>query len=385
MPSDFASAEKFVPLPSRPAPAATTGALGWLRANLLSSPLNIGLTLMVVYALWQIVPPALRWLFADAVWSGNDSAACKTTTADGEIADAPGACWLFIKARLVQILFGLYFSSNPDQLWRPMAMFALLVAGIGLLSWPAFRHKLALGAFMILVFPFIAVALVHGEWLGLPVADTDQWGGFMLTFMLAAVGIVAALPIGIVMALGRRSDLPVIRSLCVFYIELWRAAPLITILFMASNLLPLFFPSGVNFDKVVRAMIAITLFQSAYTAEAIRGGLQALPKGQFEAADALGLSYWKKNNFIILPQALKISIPGIVNTFIALFKDTTLVGIIGLFDFLGMAQAASRSPEWKGYDFEAYTFVAVIFFICCFGMSKYSQALERKLDTEHKR
>ena len=380
-----AAADKFSPLPSRPAPRSTTGATGWLRANLLSSPLNIGLTLMVVYALLQIIPPAFQWMFVDAVWSGEDSMVCKTATDNGETADAPGACWAFINARLVQILFGLYFSGNPDQLWRPLLMFAILFSGIGMLLWPAFRHKMALGAFMILIFPFVAVALVHGEWLGLPVADTDQWGGFMLTFMLAAVGIVAALPIGIVMALGRRSELPVIRSLCVFYIELWRAAPLITILFMASNLLPLFFPSGVDFDKVVRAMIAITLFQSAYTAEAIRGGLQALPKGQFEAADALGLKYWKKNNLIILPQALKISIPGIVNTFIALFKDTTLVGIIGLFDFLGMSQTASRSPEWKGYDFEAYVFVAVIFFICCFSMSKYSQALERKLDTGHKK
>ena len=385
MNSESPASEKFVPLPSRPPPAATAGAVGWLRANLLSSPLNIGLTLMVAYALLQIIPPAFQWMFVDAVWSGDDSMVCKAPTESGEVADAPGACWAFINARLVQILFGLYFSGNPDQLWRPILMFAILFVGIGLLLWPSFRHKMALGAFMILAFPVVAVALVHGAWLGLPVADTDQWGGFMLTFMLAAVGIVAALPIGIVMALGRRSDLPIIRSLCVFYIELWRAAPLITILFMASNLLPLFFPSGVDFDKVVRAMIAITLFQSAYTAEAIRGGLQALPKGQFEAADALGLKYWKKNNLIVLPQALKISIPGIVNTFIALFKDTTLVGIIGLFDFLGMAQTASRSPEWKGYDFEAYVFVAVIFFLCCFSMSKYSQALERKLDTGHKR
>ena len=376
---------KFAPLPSRPAPAATTGVVGWLRANLFSSPLNIGLTLMVAYALLQIVPPAFQWLFVDAVWSGEDSSVCKTTAADGETVDAPGACWAFINTRLVQILFGLYFSANPDQLWRPILMFAILIVGIGLLLWPSFRRKMALGVFMIVFFPLIAVALVHGAWLGLPVADTDQWGGFMLTFILAAVGIVAALPIGIVMALGRRSELPVIRSLCVFYIELWRAAPLITILFMASNLLPLFFPSGVDFDKVVRAMIAITLFQSAYTAEAIRGGLQALPKGQFEAADALGLKYWKKTSFIVLPQALKISIPGIVNTFIALFKDTALVGVIGLLDFLRMAQTASRSPEWKGYDFEAYVFVAVIFFLCCFSMSKYSQALERKLDTGHKK
>jgi len=189
----------------------------------------------------------------------------------------------------------------------------------------------------------------------------------------------------VVMALGRRSDLPIIRSVCIFYIELWRAAPLITILFMASNLLPLFFPEGVDFDKVARAMIAITLFQSAYTAEAIRGGLAAIPRGQGEAAAALGMGYWKQTGFIILPQALKISIPGIINTFIALFKDTTLVGIIGLLDFLNSGQQASRSPEWKGYDFEAYVYVAVLFFICCFLMSQYSQYLERRLDTGHKR
>ena len=378
----------FVPIMPRPAPASSAGAIGWMRAHLFSSPIDTLLTLGCIWILWQVLTPAMQWIFLDATWHGDSSASCKTEIVgeDGNqyLVDAPGACWTFVRVRFVQIIFGLYFAAHPEQLWRPILMFALFAALMMPLFLPQFRHKLWLGLFLIFIFPFIAFALVHGEWLGLPVADTDEWGGFMLTFILASVGIVAALPIGIVMALGRRSQMPVIHSLCVFYIELWRAAPLITILFMASNLLPLFAPEGVNFDKVVRALIAITMFYSAYVAEAIRGGLQAIPGGQSEGADALGFRYWGKTTFIILPQALKISIPGIVNTFISLFKDTTLVGIIGLHDFLGSAQVAARSSEWKGYDFEGYVFVAIIFFICCFAMSKYSQHLEAKLHTGHK-
>lgn len=381
---------EFVPLPAREPPASSVGIVGWMRTRLFSSWFNGILTVLLLYSLLQLLPPVLQWLFVDATWGGSASDDCKVdrvSEADGQTyrVDAQGACWTFIRVRIIQILFGLYFASHTEEVWRPILMFVLFGALMVPLFTPAFRWKMQLSAFILLVFPFIAVALVHGEWLGLPVSDTSEWGGFLLTFFLAAGGIVIALPIGIVMALGRRSDLPIIRSLCIFYIELFRAAPLITILFMASNLLPLFFPSGVDFDKVVRALIAITMFQSAYTAEAIRGGLQAIPKGQGEAADALGMGYWRKTGFIILPQAMKISIPGIVNTFIELFKDTTLVGIIGLHDFLSSAQVASRSPEWKGYDFEGYVFVAMIFFMCCFAMSKYSQHLEDKLDTGHKK
>ena len=384
-----APARQFVPIAPRPAPVTSTGFIGWLRLRLFSSWINTLITLAAVYLLWSILTPVIQWAFLDATISGDNSDVCKVdiTGDDGNPyrVDGPGACWTFIKVRFVQIMFGLYFGQHLDQLWRPVLMFALLIALMAPLFMARFRHKLPLGAFIIFVFPFIAFALVHGGWLGLDVARTNEWGGFLLTFILASVGIVAALPIGIVMALARRSEMTVVRNLAVFYIELWRAAPLITILFMASNLLPLFVPSGVDFDKVVRAMVAITLFQSAYTAEAIRGGLQAIGKGQYEAADAMGMGYWKKTGFIVLPQALKISIPGIVNTFIALFKDTTLVIIIGLHDFLGMGQVSSRSPEWKGYDFEAYVYVAVIFFICCFAMSRYSQHLEVKLHTGHKR
>ncbi|MGI9338904.1 MAG: amino acid ABC transporter permease [Gammaproteobacteria bacterium] len=369
-----------MPSPPRPAPASTVGLLGWMRANLFSSPLNIGITFLVLWILYNLAPPALNWLVWEATIGGGTVASCKTESG-GEVVDAPGACWTFIKVRFLQLMFGLYYSGNLDQIWRPVLMFALFIALMIPLFIPAFRRKLHLGAFIVFGFPFVAYALVHGEWLGLPVADTDQWGGFMLTFFLAAVGIVGALPLGILFALGRRSNMPVIRAFSIFYIEMWRAAPLITVLYIASVILPLFFHSGVDFDKMVRAMIGIMLFQSAYTAEAIRGGLQALDRGQFEAADALGLGYWKKSGLIVMPQALKISIPGIVNSFIELFKDTTLVLIIGLFDLLNMAETASRSPQWKGYDLEAYVFVASIFFVCCFGMSRYSQSLERKLHT----
>ena len=403
----MSGAEKFILKPSQPPPITTVGPLGWMRANLFSSPINVVLTLLSVWLFFKAIPPFVQWAFVDATLLGGDRSVCLITLDNGEIADAPGACWTFIKIRLPQILFGLYYAQNPSEMWRPILMFAMVAFLLATLFTPpgiirrvprnafttlmlpfivpSFRRKILQGAFLVIVFPFIGYGLIHGEWFGLPVAETDQWGGFMLTFILAAVGIVAAFPMGIILALGRRSNLPFIRAVCIVFIESIRGVPLITLLFMASNMLPLFFPSEVQFDKVARALVAITLFQSAYTAEAIRGGLQAVPKGQFEAADGLGLSYWKKTGFIVLPQALKISIPGIVNTFIELFKDTTLVSIIGMFDLLGISQAAARSLEWKGFDFEAYIFAAMLYFMFCFGMSQYSQSLERKLETEHKK
>ena len=371
--------------PDLPPPSATVGVLGWLRANLFSSVSSTALTLLAAWLLWKLVPPMFEWLLLDATFAGTDRSACEAP-ANGAAArptDLPGACWTFIEVRFLQIMFGLFYGAHPDQVWRPTLVFSLFAAQVALLLTPAFRFKPQLGAFTILIFPFIGYALIHGEWLGLAVAETDAWGGFMLTFILAAIGIAGALPLGIVLALGRTSDLPLVRAVCIVFIESIRGVPLITLLFMASNMLPLFFPAEVEFDKVARALVAITLFQSAYTAEAIRGGLQAIPKGQYEAADAMGLGYWKKTGLIILPQALKISIPGIVNTFIALFKDTTLVGIIGLFDLLGIAQAAARSLDWNGYDFEGYVFAALLYFMFCYGMSRYSQSLERKLETGH--
>jgi general L-amino acid transport system permease protein len=363
--------------PSRPAPIRASGPWLWAREHLFGSVVNTIVTFICLIILYLLIPPVLNWAIFDANISGTTKDICD--------ANRDGACWTFIKVRFTQIMFGLYFGSHPDEIWRPILAFIILGCLIAYLLSPRTQHKQQVGLFALFGFPLLAYAIIQGSWLGLPEAPTNEWGGFLLTFTLASTGIVAALPIGIVLALGRRSNLPIIRTLSIVYIEFWRGTPLITILFMASVMLPLFFPSEVDFNKVLRAMIGITLFQSAYTAEAIRGGLQAIPRGQYEAADALGLGYWKKTGLIILPQALKISIPGIVNTFISIFKDTSLVAIIGLLDLLNMAQTASRSIEWKGYDFEAYVFAASIFWVCTYSMSRYSQRVERKLDTSHRK
>jgi general L-amino acid transport system permease protein len=366
----------FEEKPSRPPPLRASGPWLWAREHLFGSITNTVVTLLCLVALYYLVPRVLHWALLDANFSGTTKAVCQS--------NPDGACWTFIKVRFTQIMFGLYFGSHPDQVWRPVLAFAILGVLLFWLLWPTTPQKAKVGLFTLFGFPFVAYAIIQGEWLGLPVAPTNEWGGFLLTFALASVGIVASLPLGIMLALGRRSNLPVIRALSIVYIEFWRGTPLITILFMASVMLPLFFPSEVDFNKVLRAMIGITLFEAAYAAEAVRGGLSAIPRGQYEAADSLGLGYWKKMGLIVLPQALKISIPGIVNTFISLFKDTSLVAIIGLLDLMNMAQTASRSIEWKGYDFEAYVFTALIFWMCTYSMSRYSQRVERRLDTSRR-
>ena len=349
------------------------GALRWIRANLFNSPLNAALTLLCLWVLWRTIPPVLNWAVFDATWQGNSREAC---------ADVQGACWTFIKVRFQQFIYGFY---PADERWRVTFAFAILVVGAIPLFIRGFRHKVALGAALLLVYPVIAFYLFHGGVLGLRVVETPLWGGLFLTLIIAGVGIVSSLPIGIVLALGRRSDMPVVRMLCVGFIELIRAVPLITVLFMASVMLPLFLPSGVNFDKLLRALIGVALFSSAYMAEVVRGGLQAIPNGQYEAAKALGLNYAKMIGLVVLPQALRIVIPGIVNTFIGLFKDTTLVLIIGLFDLLGIVQAALTDSAWLGFALEGYAFAAFGFWIFCFGMSRYSMRLERRLSTGHKR
>lgn len=360
----------------RPPPISQIGVIAWVRKNFFSSYTNTFLTIIGLYLLYQIIPPLFHWGIWDANVSGAERGVCD--------ANRDGACWTFIKVRFNQFLFGLYYSAHPEQIWRPLLAFLLFGGLIASLIIPRVPRKLYIGLFTLFVYPLIAFALIHGAWLGLPVAESDQWGGLMLTLILAFVGIAAAFPIGILMALGRQSKLPIIRYMSILYIELWRAAPLITILFMASVMLPLFFPADMSFDKVARAMIGIALFQSAYTAEAIRGGLQAIPKGQYEAADSLGLGYWQKTAFIILPQALKIAIPGIVNTFITLFKDTSLVSIIALLELTGIAKFAANSAQWNGKQLEAYLFIALIYWCFCFGMSRYSSGLERKLDTSNR-
>jgi general L-amino acid transport system permease protein len=363
----------FEPKQSRPPPVLETGLWYWMQQRLFGSITNTLITIVCLYLLYLLIPPIVNWVLIDANLSGTDRSVCE--------ANPDGACWTFIKVRFTQIMVGLYFASNPDQLWRPIMAFAVLGGMIGWLVLPMTRYKPQVSLFALFGFPVFAYAIIEGSWLGLPVASTNDWGGFMLNVALAYVGICASLPLGILLALGRRSQLPIIRSLSVAYIEFWRGAPLITVLFMASVMLPLFFPPEVDFNKVMRAMIGITLFEAAYLAEVVRGGLQAMPRGQYEAADALGLGYWQKTSLIILPQSLRTSIPGIVNTFIALFKDTSLVAIIGLLDLLSMAQITSRSIEWKGYDIEALIFAALIFWICTYSMSQYSRHVERQLDT----
>ena len=359
--------------PDMPPPITQVGIIGWLRANLFSSiPNSIATILGVIFLAW-LIPPIISWAFIDAYWTGETRDAC---------VDRDGACWVFIKVWFRQLMYGRY---PPEEIWRINLSYVILVGTGVLLFIPGFKWKPWVGLFLLVGFPIIAFILYVGGSFGLPHIETPLRGGLFLTLVIGGVGIVASLPIGIVLALGRRSQMPVVRSICVAFIELWRGVPLITVLFMASVMFPLFLPEGMNFDKLIRALIGVMLFSAAYMAEVVRGGLQALPKGQYEAAEALGLNYWKMMGLIILPQALKMVIPGIVNTFIGLFKDTTLVLIIGLFDLLGIAKAAVTNGNWIGLSNEAYAFVGFTFFIFCFSMARYSIWLEAKLHTGHKR
>lgn len=357
-------------LPDLPPPANTIGIIGWMRQHLFSSISNSIITLVLGYfaiiGLWGI----LDWAFINANWQGDSRDACTLT----------GACWTFIKVRFDQFMFGFY---PNNELWRPKLFYATLALFIALLAYEKTPHRGWIWLFFVNIYPFIAGFLLYGGVVGLPIVETHLWGGLLITLIIAIVGIVVSLPIGVVLALGRRSEMPIIRSICTIYIEIWRGVPLITVLFMASVMLPLFLSSELETNKLIRALIGVVLFSAAYMAEVIRGGLQAIPKGQYEAADALGLSYWKKTYLIVLPQALKITIPSIVNTFIGLFKDTSLVLIIGMFDVLGIGQAANSDPEWLGFATESYVFVAFVFWIFCFSMSRYSIYLENKLNTGH--
>ncbi len=361
-------------LPELPAPSSSKGVLHWLKTNLFSSPVNILITFLGLFLIYKIVPPAIQWAFIDATWVADTREEC--------LGEGKGACWAYISNRFGQVMYGFY---PPEEYWRPNLAGILLILLTSLLFIKQMPKKVWIGAFILLVFPFIAYFLIHGGSFGLSEVGTDKWGGLMLTLIISLVGIAAALPLGIILALGRRSTMPVVKSICVIFIEFWRGVPLITVLFMASVMLPLFLPEGSDFDKLARAMIGIILFQAAYVAEVVRGGLQAIPKGQYEASVAMGLSYWKSMNLIILPQALKLVIPGLVNTFIALFKDTTLVLIIGLFDLLAIIENVLGSDSsWLGFFTEGLVFAAFVFWIFCFSMSRYSMALERKLDTGHK-
>lgn len=367
--ADIKQAEAIMP------PRSELGAIGWIRKNLFPSWYSGLLTVALGYFIISNLIPFVEWAFLKADFVGQSANDCTSE----------GACWVFISTRLGFFIYGFY---PETEYWRVdivFALFALVVVPQFFSAVPA-KIKAALGVFGLVLLPVIAYVLLYGsDTLGLVTVETSRWGGLMLTLVLAYVGIVAAIPIGILLALGRRSHMPLVRSLCVVFIEFWRGVPLITILFMASVMLPLFLPEGVTFDRLLRALIGITLFQSAYMAEVIRGGLQAIPKGQYEAAEAMGLGYWQSMGLVILPQALKIVIPGIVNTVISLFKDTTLVLVIGLFDVLRTVQATVIDPAWRNVAIEGYIFAGLLFWIFCYGMSRYSQMLERKLHTGHKR
>ena len=356
-------------IPSKEPPLLDRGAIAWIRKNLLSSPFNILFTILAIAILYMIIPPFIKWAFIDANFAGHTKADC---TGDG-------ACWIFVKEKLNMFFFGFY---PHDQLFRPKLVISTVVALIAFAKFVPNLNKLKLALFVI--YPFFAYFVLQGGYFGLSVVETTKWGGLLLTLVIASVGITLSFPIGILLALGRQSKLPIIKSLSVFYIELIRGVPLITVLFMASVVLPLFFPEGVSFNKLARALIGITFFEAAYVAENIRSGFQAIKKGQYEAADALGLSYWQKMGLIILPQAIKVTIPNLVGTFISLFKDTSLVMIIGLFDLLAMVTVTANDRDWLGMDTEGYVFVAFVFWIFTFSMSMYSKRLEKKLDTSNK-
>ncbi|HKS61039.1 MAG TPA: amino acid ABC transporter permease [Xanthobacteraceae bacterium] len=366
---------RAAPVEAKPAPAATTGVVGWVRANLLSSPSNIALTIISILLVIWLVPPFIEFMFTHAVWTGTDREACLPTAQRPEV----GACWPFVKDRFAYFIYGSY--PIPER-WRVDVFFAMLAIGIFWLLWlEAPRRDLGALYFFVVV-PIVSYILLNGaEWLGLRRVDTSLWGGVLVTIVVSWVGIVFSLPIGILLALGRRSTMPAVKLFSVIFIEFVRGVPLITVLFMASVMLPLFVPDAYSPDKLLRALIGIAMFASAYMAEVVRAGLQAIPKGQYEGAMAVGLGYWQMMYLIILPQALKITIPNIVNTYIGLFKDTTLVVIVGIFDFLRTVEVSRIDPKWAAPTTSAtgYAFAALFYFICCYGMSRYAKSVEARL------
>jgi general L-amino acid transport system permease protein len=370
----LAEAAAFEEEPSQavvPSPARNSlKPLGWARTNLFNTRWNTFLTLLCGALVLWIVPRVLDWALLSATWSG---------TAD-QCRQGHGACWAVVELKHRMILFGTY---PFDEQWRPLLATSLfltmLVASAVRRCWRPW-----LGAAWAVCLVAMGV-LMWGGVFGLGYVENDRWGGLPITLMLAIFAIVLAFPLSVLLALGRQSQLPAIRAVCVGFIELMRGVPLVSVLFMASVMFPLFLPEGVTIDKLLRALVGLTLFTAAYLAEAIRGGLQAIPRGQYEAADAMGLGYWHKTILIILPQALRLVIPPIVNQFISCFKDTSLVTIVGLFDLLTAAKVAMTDPEWRPFFVEAYVFAGLIFWAICYSMSKYSQWLERELNTSRRR
>ncbi|GAB4271399.1 MAG: amino acid ABC transporter permease [Pararhodobacter sp.] len=423
-------------LPQREPPVSQVGAIGWMRENLFGGVLNSVLTVLSLAAILFLVYEIGPWLMR-SVWNADSLTECREI-----LLGQSGACWGVINDRWSQLLFGFYPSGSiegeHDLRWRPVVALILMFVALWPILFPSAPRK---ALWFSAVFPFIAFFLLWGGsiwnplvvaagfvigyvalrttasmgvliatgatiiapilwWLflagpvddaltsalpiGIEAVETQKFGGFMLSIIIGVTGIALSLPLGILLALGRQSSMPLLKYVSVGFIEFVRGVPLITLLFTASLLLNYFLPPGTNFDLILRVIIMVTLFAAAYMAEVIRGGLAALPRGQYEAADALGLDYWKAQRLIIMPQALKISIPGIVSTFIGLFKDTTLVVFIGLLDPIGLASAIRANSDWQGIYWELFIFIGAIFWVFCFGMSRYSMYLERRLKTDHR-
>ena len=361
------SAQTFQPIAARPAPMRVGGLLGWLRANLFGDWRTSLATVIICALLLWVLPNFINWALISAHWLPN-AQACR--------AEGVGACWGVITEKHRLIIFGRY---PFEQQWRPLVatllMLGLLVASCVRQCW---KPWLALIWLAVLAAFF---GLMYGGFAGLSKVETDRWGGLPLTIMLSTISIALAFPIALLVALGRRSHLPAIRSFCTIYVELVRGVPLISVLFMASFMFPLFMPQGMTIDVLIRVLVGITLFAAAYMAEVIRGGLQAIPNGQIEAANSLGLSYWQTQRKIVLPQALAMVVPGIMNNFISIFKDTSLVTIVSLYELTGaLGLALNSDAVWQAYKIEGYLFISMIYFAFCFAMSRYSLWVEKQVN-----
>lgn len=347
-------------------PVTQIGVIGWVTHNLFNGVFNSILTIVTLFFLWKVVPPFIRWAFIDSAWHTTGQA-CR---------QAAGACWSVVSMNYRFILFGFY---PHEQQWRPFLAMMIL---FGLLFYSRNRnHWKKPLAYAWIIGLFTMGLLMKGGLFGLKPVESTQWGGLPLTLLLAVFGLTAAYPLGVILALGRRSKMPGVKALCILYIELIRGVPLISLLFMSAIIFPLFLPEGVTFNKILRAQVAIILFTAAYIAEVVRGGLQAMSRGQYEAAESIGLNYYLTMRLVILPQALKIVIPPTVSILISAFKDTSLVVIIALFDLLKTTQTVLSNPEWMGFSRETYVVIAILYFLGCFSMSNYSRKLERELST----